>query len=169
MNTATQAAAIAIPFVGAGMVALLARLVLLIGAGRFVRLAEEVEKDAPIVEAAVRDVERIPEVHKLTAEAEATIKAEAERLNAATHGALDALASELAKALPEAVSSAVVAAKATVAAQTPSTPSTPSEPVPATDTPAEASAALETPSEPAPAASVPGAPVVTTLSAAAPA
>jgi len=153
MNTATQAATLATPFVGLGLTFVLGLLVRAVGAGNVVKVAEEVAKDAPVVLKAAEEVEQIPAVRHLVDEAEAAAKAEAERLNAATHGALDVLAAELAKALPEAVQAAVVAAKATVAAQPAAAP--------ATDTPIEAPAALETAAAPAP-----GAPVTTALPAA---
>lgn len=170
MNTAHTVATFATPASLAALAAAVGYVARLLKSGRFDRVAAEVVKDAPAVETAVADVEQVPACKHLVEDLEAKAKAEAERLNAATHGAIDLLAGELAKAVPSAIQQAILAAH-TAVAPVESAPAVDVAPEPA-EVPAAPAEPVSEPSEPAPVVeTVPaaGAPISTALHGSAPA
>jgi hypothetical protein len=90
----------------------IAYVVKLVGPAKVAKLAADVERDAPAVGAAVKDAEKIPAVKAAVEDVEKAADAEAAKLNAATHGAIDVLAAELARTVPQAIQDAIVAAHA---------------------------------------------------------
>lgn len=144
MSIITTATQVATPAVGVILTAILGYVARLLGSGRFDRVAADIGQAAPAVEAAVDAAETVPAVKQVEVDVEARVRAEAERLNAATHGAIDAVAGELAKVLPAAIERAVLNAHAAVPAS-PVAPAEPAKAVPAPVAVSEAETAVPGP------------------------
>lgn len=130
MSTVTTISQYATIITPASVVAGVGYVIKLVGPARAAKVVAEVEKDAPIVEKAVAEVEQIPAVKKAVDEAEAKAKAEIEKANAASHGAIDVVVNALAAALPAAIQEAAAAAHASIPA-----PGAPAVPPVAADEP----------------------------------
>lgn len=169
MNTLHNVASLATPVVGAGLAGIASYAVALLKSGRLGPAVAAAEKAAPEIERAVDEAEKVPAVEHLIEDIEAKAKAEAERLNAATHGAIDVLAAELAKWIPNAIQQAILSAHSTVGPVVESTPAIEAPPapvVPAAEPPAVSEEAV---TETAPPVAAAGAPIVTASKGSAPA